>query len=188
MISIDRELLTQALIALGACIGGWMVFVQPKSTELTQLKNTVEELRERSAELSHLSVDVIAGLAPNLKARSDAIEAKGRLAQDSSLLYGRIMSLAQQHDIQVKNLRPGAEHKGGRDKTMIVTRLDMTAEGEFEQIAKFLEALDGIGTYIRATSVQIAPTKRRGGSNTVLQLGFETLRFGLPKAVTDVRG
>ena len=97
------------------------------------------------------------------------------------------MDLAKAHDVQVKNLRPG-DRKFGKDKKLTVTRIDMTAQGEYEQIAAFVDALNGIGAYMRTTSVQIAPTKQVGGSGTVMQLGFEVLQFHLPKVVQEMKG
>ena len=183
---IDRETITQFGIALGACLGGWMFLAQPKAVQLRDLDASIQKLRTQSAALSHLSVEPIARKAPKLRERSGEIEAKGKFAQDTSQLYGRIMNLAKAHDVQVKNLRPG-DQKTGRDKMMTVTRIDMTAEGEYERLAEFFEALDGIGAYVRTTSVQIAPTKRAGGPYTIMQLGFEVLQFHLPKPVLDMK-
>jgi len=183
---IDRETITQTAIALGACLGGWMFLVQPKAVALREVDASIQKLRAQSSALSHLSVEPIAREAPKLRERIEEIEAKGAFAKDTSQLYGRIMSLAKAHDVQVKNLRPG-DQKAGRDQTMTMTRIDMTAEGEYERLAEFLGALDGIGAYMRTTSVQIAPTKRAGGSYTIMQLGFEVLQFHLPKVVLEMK-
>ncbi|MHC4767989.1 MAG: hypothetical protein ACYTEI_04675 [Planctomycetota bacterium] len=184
---MDREFLTQAGIALAACLGGWMFLVQPKAVEIQELDASIQELRAETGALSHLSVEPIAKMAPVLRERSSEIEARGAFAQDYSQLYGRIMDLAEEHAVQVKNHRRGDELIS-RDKLLTVTRIDMTAEGEYERVADFFEALDGIGAYVRATSVQIAPTKRTGGSYTVIQLGFEVLQFHLPQVVLDMNG
>ncbi|MHC4708973.1 MAG: hypothetical protein ACYTA3_00730 [Planctomycetota bacterium] len=184
---MDREFLTQAGIALAACLGGWMFLVQPKAVEIQELDASIQKLRAEAGALSHLSVEPIAKMAPVLRERSSEIEARGAFAQDYSQLYGRIMDLAEEHAVQVKNHRRG-DQMISRDKLLTVTRIDMTAEGEYERVADFFEALDGIGAYVRATSVQIAPTKRTGGSYTVIQLGFEVLQFHLPQVVLDMNG
>ena len=129
----------------------------------------------------------IAKQAPRLRERSNEVEARGAFAHDTSKLYGRVMSLAKELGVQVKNLRPG-DQKRGRDKTVSVTRVDITAEGEYEAVAQFLAGLDEIGAYLRTTSVQVAPTKRAGGSYTVMQLGFEVLEFQLPNVVVEMVG
>ena len=183
---IDREFVMQAGIALGACLGGWMFLVQPKAVEINELDASIQKLRAQSAALSHLSVEQIAREAPVLRERSSEIEARGAFARDTSQLYGRIMDLAKEHGVQVKNLRP-SDQKEGKEKRLTVTRVDMTAEGEYERVADFFEALGGIGAYVRATSVQIAPTKRARGSYTVIQLGFEVLEFHLPQVVLEMK-
>jgi type II secretory pathway component PulM len=183
---IDKEFVMQAGIALGACLGGWMFLVQPKAVEIHELDASIQELRREAAALSHLSVEPIAKTAPALRERSGEIEARGAFARDNSQLYGRIMDLAREHDVQVKNLRP-SDQKEGKEKRLTVTRIDMTAEGEYERVADFFGALEEIGAYVRATSVQIAPTKRSGGSYTVIQLGFEVLEFHLPQVVLEMK-
>jgi hypothetical protein len=183
---IDREFVIQSLIAIGACLGGWMFLVQPKAEAVQALEVEIAKLRARPSGLSHQAVEQVAQLAPKLRVRARDIEARGAWAEDTSMLYGRVMSLAKEHDVQVRNLRPG-EQKSNRDKTLVVTRVDMTAEAEYERIAEFLGALDGIGAYLRPISMQIAPTKRVDGSYAVMQLGFEALQFRLPKVVAEMK-
>ncbi|MHC4081651.1 MAG: hypothetical protein ACYS15_08145 [Planctomycetota bacterium] len=183
---IDREFITQALIALGACLGGWMFYVQPRAEEVHALDAEISKLQSQSTGMSHEAVEQIAKQAPMLRDRCGEIEARSVLAQDTSQLYGQIMGLAKDYDVQVRNLRPG-EHKPGRDQAIIVVRIDMTAEGEYEQLAEFLGAIEGINAYLRPISVQIAPTKRAGGSYAVMQLGFEAMQFRLPKVVTEMK-
>ena len=95
------------------------------------------------------------------------------------------MDLAQIHGVRVQNLRP-SEQKTSKDKTITITRIDMMAEGEYERIALFLDDLNGLGAFLRPTSVQITPTNRIGGSHTVMQLGFDALQFHLPKVVLQL--
>ena len=176
----------QAAVALGACLGSWMFLVQPRAVELQELHDSIQKLRAKSVPTSHVSVEQIARETPRLRQRCSEIEERGALAQDTSQLYGRIMSLAKEYGVQVKNLRPG-DQKVNRDKTLTVTRIDLTAEGEYEQIAEFFGALAGINAYMRVVSVQIAPTKRTGGSYTVIQMGFEVLQFHLPEVVLEMK-
>jgi hypothetical protein len=182
---VDREFVTQAVIALSASLGAWMFFVQPKAEAIVELQTSIDQLRANHAVMDHKQVEQIAKQAPRLRERSMEIEAGGVFAEDTSQLYGRIMTLAEELGVQVKNLRPG-EQKNLKEKTVTVTRIDMTAEGEYEAIARFFEGLDGLGAYLRTTSVQIAPTKRAGGAFTVMQLGFEVLQFKLPKVVVEM--
>lgn len=187
ILPIDREFITQSVIALSACLGGWMIFVQPKAEAIHQVQASIEALRAQTKATSGLSIEAIATQAPKLRERSREIEARGAFAEDTSQLYGRIMDLAKAHDVQVRNLRPGDRKSGGEEK-LTLTRIDMTAQGEYEHIAAYLDSLHRIGAYLRMTSVQIAPTKQPGGSGTVMQLGFEVLQFHLPAVVAEMKG
>ena len=186
-VSVDREFLTQALIVLSTCLGGWMLLVKPGAEELSELQRVIEQRRVKATAMDPAMLQTASQHAPWLRERSAQIQNKGVLAKDSSVLYGLIMNLAKSHDVQVKNLRPGVEHqKGGRDKAFIVSRIDMTVDGEYQDIAAFLDDMDDIGAYLRPVSVQIAPTKGESGSHTVMQLGFEALRFSLPKVIKAI--
>ena len=99
---IDREFLTQTIIALGACLGGWMFFVQPKAEAIHEVQANIQKLRVQTASAGNLSIEDIARQAPMLRDRSSEIEARGVFAEDTSQLYGRIMDLAEAHDIQLR--------------------------------------------------------------------------------------
>lgn len=179
-VPIDREFIVQAFIVLSLCVGGWMFLVEPAAKELSELDAVIAEQRRLAASMDHSTLEDIAKNAPVIRQRAREIYAAGHFSKDSSALYGLISSLAKEHEVKVKNLRPGVEHQmGTKDNPFIVTRIDMTVDGDYERIARFLESLDGIGAYLRPVSVQIAPSKSQEGSHTVMQLGFEAMRFNL---------
>lgn len=181
---IDRDLIVQAFIALSFCVGGWMFLVEPGARELREL-DAISKQQSRIAEsIDYVSLQKSADKAPQLRHRTRDIFAAGQFATDSSALYSRITDQSKEHDVRVKNLRPGIERQMGEEgHRFVVTRLDMTVEGDYEQIARFLEAMDEIGAYLRPVSVQIAPSKGESGSSTVMQLGFEVIRFDLPESL-----
>lgn len=182
---IDRDFVVQAFIALSLCVGGWMFLVAPGAGELRELDAVIADRRRLAASMDHTKLEEIARYAPVIRQRTRDIHAAGNFSKNSSALYGRISSLAKQHEVKVKNLRPGVEHQmGGKDNRFIVMRIDMTVDGEYERIARFLESMDEIGAYLRPVFVQIAPGKGEVGSFTVMQLGFEAIRFNLPDSLT----
>lgn len=181
---IDRDLLVQAVIALSLCIGGWLFLVQPGAKELAELDSVIADRRRLAGSMDHKTLEEDADRAPQIRRRAREIYTAGHFSKDSSALYGRISSLAKEHNVKVKNLRPGVEHQGGsKDHPFTVTRIDMTVDGEFEQIAMFLEAMSEMGAYVRPVFVQIAPGKGEVGTFTVMQLGFEAVRFNLPDSL-----
>ncbi len=185
---IDKELVTQAVVVFSACFGGWMALVQPKADAVRASEINIATYESQIRAQDTLVLDGMADKAPALRSRTEEIAGRNAFAGDSSVLYGRIMSLAKELDVQVKNMRPGMERKVGRDDVIAVTRIDVTVEGEYERMARFLDGLNGIEAYLRQTSVQISPTKRQDNDIAIMQLGFEAVRFTLPKAVTELRG
>ncbi|MCZ6811273.1 MAG: hypothetical protein O7D97_04650, partial [Planctomycetota bacterium] len=126
--------------------------------------------------------------AATIRARSDEIESRGRLAADTALMYGLIMSLADEHGVLVQALRPQVESKSRLDQQIVATRIDVTMKGSFEKIASFLGALDSAPAYIRPSSLHITPNQQDGRPIVGMRLGYEALRFALPDAVAGVRG
>ena len=180
----DRDFIIQAFIALGFCIGGWIIFVKPQVQSMSRLEAEIAQIESQSVRVSNAVFEKIAAQAPRLRRRAQDIRAKGALAKDSAALYSQIRTIATEHDVQIKNVRQGLDHEhvvGGT--TFVVQRVDMKVEGEFERIARFLEALNSIETYLRPVSLQVSPTTGGNGSYTVMQFGFESVRFNLPVAL-----
>ena len=181
---IDRDFVVQAFIVLSLCVGGWMFLVKPGARELRELDANITDQRRNAVSLDYGSLRESADKAPMIRRRARAIFAAGNFSTDSAALYNRITAASKEHDVRVKNLRPGVEREmGNKGRRFVVTRIDMTVEGDYERLATFLGAMDEIGAYLRPVSVQIAPSKSEGGSSTVMQLGFEAIRFDLPESL-----
>lgn len=188
-LSVYRDLLVQVMMAMTVCIGSWMFLVKSKAEDLREVETLIARSRAQSRSIDHADLQKISARTPPLHRRMREIQARGSVAKDSSALYGRITDLAEKHQVKINNLRPGVEQQiGDKDRIYIVTRIDMTIVGEYENIARFLESVNGIGAYLRPISVQIAPTKGGEGSFTVIQLGIEVLRFNLPEPLVALGG
>lgn len=188
-LSVHRDLLVQVMMAMTVCIGSWMFLVKSKAEDLREVETLIARSRAQSRSIDHADLQKISARTPPLRRRMREIQARGSVAKDSSALYGRITDLAEKHQVKINNLRPGVEQQiGDKDRIYIVTRIDMTIVGEYENIARFLESVNGIGAYLRPISVQIAPTKGGEGSFTVIQLGIEVLRFNLPEPLVALGG
>lgn len=188
-LSVHRDVLVQVMMAMTVCIGSWMFLVKSKAEDLREVEALIARSRAQSGSIDHTDLQKISARTPQLRRRTQEIQARGSVAKDSSALYGRITDLAEKHQVKINNLRPGVEQQiGDKDRIYIVTRIDMTIVGEYENIARFLESVNGIGAYLRPISVQIAPTKGGEGSFTVIQLGIEVLRFNLPEPLVALGG
>ncbi len=180
----DRDFLIQALIAISVCVGGWVIFVKPQTEALQKAEASIAKTTRESSWLSHAVFERIASQAPRLHRRAHEIQSKGTLARDSSALYSQIRTLAAEHDVQIKNVRRGPEQEKVVGTTVFVAqRVDMKVEGEFEQIARFLDSLKYVDTYLRPVSLQVSPATGGNGSFTVMQFGFESVRFNLPPSL-----
>ncbi len=185
---IGREFFAQIFIILGICVGGWMVLVEPSKARLHELEQIIAEHHAQSAALNHSIVEKIAVQAPVLRALCREVESRSRLAQDSSGLYGLVMDLAKAHQLQVQNLSPRLDSGGTAARTVHRARTDVTMEGEYEQLAGFLQALDELDAYIRPTSLSLSPTGREGRPRVAVQLGFEAFGFDLPPVLSKMTG
>ncbi len=185
---IDREFVVHAVIALAVCLGAWMFLVNPKVQQLHDVEAMIEQRRPRFSAMNDAVIEQLAMQAATMRARSDEIESRGRLAANTALMYGLIMSLADEHGVQVQDLRPQVGSKPRIDQPFVATRIDLRVEGSFEKIALFLEALEGISPYIRLSSLHITPNQQDGRPLVRMRLGCEALSFALPEAVAGVRG
>ena len=179
---MNREFLTQAVIALGVCLAGWMFLVKPKSEEMHELTAKIAERKAVIAAIDPSAMERVSKHAPVLRRRADEIEARGLLARDTSQLYGRIQKLAEENSVAVNNLRQSQEQQEtSKERPFVATRVDLTVDGDYQRIAMFLDGLNRIGAYVRPISVQLAPAKGATEEFTTVQLGFEVLRFNLPE-------
>ena len=178
-LGIDRDFLTQGAIALALCLGGWMFLVRPQSEELRLLESEIARWKAVVATTDRAAIERVVSLAPSLRQTADEIAARGLMA-DSYQIYKRVQALAETCSVAVNNLRPGPDPGRAKDKAFTASRVDMTVDGEYENIARFLEGLDRMGAYLRPVSVQLTPTKAETPTFTSMQLSFELLRFTLP--------
>ena len=87
--AIDREFLSQIIIVLSMCIGGWVMFVKPKADELRSLEQKIGENRLKITTIAHETVARVAAHAPEIRLRCTEIYERGALAKNSSALYGQ---------------------------------------------------------------------------------------------------
>ena len=71
---------------------------------------------------------------------------------------------------------------------MAATRLDMTVEGPYENVAAFLDAVVNLDAFIRADSLQLAPTKSNGKSLVSATFDCNVMSFTIDEALTNPGG
>ena len=185
--NLDRDMIVQFLIGLALTVGGWLFFVQPRLDELRQLETAITEHRARSSSLGTEASDQLAQRAGLLRAQVARIDRKNTIASDSAVLYARITSLAQQHDVLVQSLQPLTAPTASGETGVVVSRVDLTIRGGYEQVAAFIEALDEFGGYLRPASVLIAPAQVGGEAAVTARLGCDALSLTLPPELAQMQ-
>ena len=186
--NLDRPTVIHFLLGLALVVGGWLFFVQQRLNELRQLEAAIAEHRAHSSSLGIATNQQIAQQASLLRSQVAQVDHKNLIAGDSALLFARIMGLAKQHEVHVQNLRgapaPTTNHEAG----IVISRLDFTVQGGYEQVAGFVEALDEFGGYLRFSSLQIGPAQIGNESVVTVRLGCDALTFILPAELALLQG
>ncbi|MCH8259400.1 MAG: hypothetical protein IIC46_04255 [Planctomycetes bacterium] len=186
--NLDRAIIVQFLIGLALTVGGWLFFVQPRLDELRQLETSIVESRARSSSLGTAASDQLAQRARLLRAQVAQIDRKNTIALDSALLYARITSLAKQHHVLLQSLQPSTVPTSSGETDVVVCRVDLTIRGGYEQVAAFIEALDGFGGYLRPSTLVITPAQVGGEPTVTVRLGCDALSFTLPPEIAQLKG
>ncbi len=188
IVNLDRAMIVQFLIGLALTVGGWLFFVQPRLHELRQLETAIAEYCARSSSLGMAASDQLAQRATLLRAQIAKIDRKNTIASDSAVLYARITSLAKQHDVLVQSLQPSTTPTPSGETGVVVSRVDLTVRGRYEQVAAFIEALDVVGGYLRPSTLLITPAQVGGEPAVTVRLGCDALSFTLPPEIAQLQG
>ena len=188
-LTTSRQFIVQAVIALGLCIGVWMIIVRPKIDELIRLERTIADAPGLSGPFSSQTIEQAARRMNVIRERVAQIEDRNHFAEDTSHLYGLVMDLADSNGVQVQALQPGGSKRPtGAAAPMSVTRLDMTVEGPYENVAAFLDAVVNLDAFVRADSLQLAPTKSNGKSLVSAAFDCDVISFTIEDALTNPGG
>ena len=96
---LDRELIAHVVIALGACVGGWMVFVQPRIVELHRLERASQQASAVPHVTDHGSVERLADRIRQVRQQIGDIQVQNDSTRDSSRMYALIMKCAADHGV-----------------------------------------------------------------------------------------
>lgn len=185
--TFDRGLWTHVVIAVGVCVGAWMMLVQPKVVGLRAAEAAVAANSQSQQEVNELTFQKTVERMKDIKARMAEIERRNSLMHDSSRLYGKIMDLAAHHGVTIQNLQPGTE-KLSADAKMSTYRIDLSAEGPYQQIAAFLEAISAIDGFIRPVSLNMVPMRDASNPTVTVHFSCEAVSFKLPETLAAIGG
>ncbi|MHC5002831.1 MAG: hypothetical protein ACYTJ0_06875 [Planctomycetota bacterium] len=178
-LAINRDLIAQVIIILAVSIGGWMMFVEPAMRELSRLEGEIAGAATSAPAISQATVEMAAARIGEIREWVGEVRRRNVEAADSTTLYGKIMKLAADHGVVVRQLQPNTDDRDGDEGPIEVSRLEMTLEGGFEQVATFIDEIDGIGGFLRPSSLQLAPMVRDDRQLVGARFVCESLRFTL---------
>ncbi len=185
---MEREIIAQSLIVLAICVGGWMLLVQPKVEELGELEQVLQERLADASMTDQSAIKEMADQLEDIRQQAQTVKQKNRLGSESSESYSMLMSLAEDRGVLVKSLQPGTDQETSNDGSVTRTRIEMTLEGEYEKIARFLKGVEELSGYISPVSLSISPKQHEGLPIVVARYTCEALTFTLPDNLDVLQG
>jgi len=156
--TIDRESIAQIVIVLALCIGGWLAFVEPKATRAAELQTQIRMLDQMHWSPGPAPLSLEPALA-RLETRVRNIEHGGQLTTDTAYLYQTVSSLAREHGVRVRALKPGGADRRTAGNAQHRRSFQVEADATYEQMASFLGAMQRIDGFLTPVSLVLNPTR-----------------------------
>lgn len=185
---LDREFLLKIVIILTVSFGGWLLVVHPKVKELEEIHAMLATVSQLGSESSNASVASLIAQMRGGREMIGEVEKLNSFSLDTSNLYGLISSIGAKHDIVVQSLNPGNDNRHATDKGYSYTRIDMTLDGTFQNIASFIHEMKDLPGFIRPTALTITPGGDSRQAITTANFSCEAIFFQLPEALREIGG
>lgn len=182
---IDRDFVARLLIVLGVCAGAWLVFVQPRQRELSRLERQLVEATQSSSQTSQEGLEALANKFGAFRQRLQEVNRRNAVAQDTSSLYATIMRLAGNHQVRVQGMQPVPPRDTAVPQAVRAARLEMTLSGDYDNIARFIDAVAKIDAFIRPSSLEVIPLDDDRSRNVSARFGCEVLAFNVDSALAS---
>jgi Tfp pilus assembly protein PilO len=188
--STRRALVVEGVIIMALCLGAWMMWTQPATQSLRQVEAENEQMAHAAPTVGGPSVIGLADHASRLASRVEAIAARSAAARDTAGIYRRCTELARAHGVTVLSLSPGdsAPARAEMDQGPSQYRINLSVEGSYEAVARFIEAIDGVAGYSRIASLEVSVRDAEGAARVHAEFTCETLSFPLVPVLAAVRG
>lgn len=176
-----RTFLAQLAIVLAACIGGWMMLIEPQMRKIERAEAALEEHRALFGESGRIPIEDLARRLVTIRRSLARVEQRSQFGRDSSELYGAVLELAAAIDVDVQNVNPG-ELRAQADGRLASREIDLALRGSYEQIAGFLRAIEDLPGYVRIVTVNLQP---RVATEDLVEarVSCELICFTIPESV-----
>jgi hypothetical protein len=168
-----RTVISQGVIALMACVGGYMFLVDPLSNKLAAARAEEESIasRARAADSLRDSVPQITAAVARARAEAERIHQTGRLARQEQELYATLTSVANECKVRIDQMTPNkilTAAKAGQNAQTAPDSLEggpnaatgytIDATATFSDLAMFLKAIRTDLGYSIIKSVRMTPS------------------------------
>lgn len=185
---LDREFLLKIVIILIVSLGGWLLVVHPKVKELEDIHVMLDTVSKLGSESSKASVTSLIAQMRGGREMIGEVEKLNLFSLNTSNLYGLISSIGAKHDIVVQSLNPGNDNRHSTENGYSYTRIDMTLDGTYQNIASFIHDMKGLPGFIRPVALSITPGSDGDQAIAIANYSCEAIIFQLPDALTEIGG
>jgi len=184
---LDRRSFVELAIMVAVCVGGWLLLVEPRATELRKLEMSIDAAHSNPLINDHGTVERLADQIAEVRDRVAVINRQNEFGRDSSSIYGAITSLASEHKVLLDRLDPGTPTPNA-DESVLVASFDMRVRGRYRQLAAFLDAVEDIEGFVRPVRLNLIPQSDEGTSIVDARFQCEAVTFRMPDALTALVG
>ncbi len=182
----DRDVVAQLLIILAISIGGWLMFVHPKTKKLEDLHRVLNATTDSGAPLGDEAIAQRARHLSDGRHHAKALVNLNRLAENTTLLYGLFNQLGARHRVVVQSISPGSEGKTTPDGRYTANRIDMTLHGRYADVANFLDGVGELSGFVRPVSLTLKPEGDGADPAVLATFSCEVLRFEPPEILREI--
>jgi len=183
----DRDLVVRIIIGFSLTAGAWIFFSQPRAAELSRLEKKVSEFHKRTSAIGIAASEQVVRNVQAIRKQLDQISARNAVSQDSSILYGLIKDLALHHDVHVQKLQPTPEPPNKRNDMITISKVVMTVQGDYEQIANFIDSLQEFGGQVRPMSIHLGALPSQSNEMVNVRLACDVISFELPESLVQMQ-
>ena len=193
MPQINREFMSYFVVAAGVCVGAWMLLVRPQLSELNTLNAAIAQHHHDPGAYDDATFLGLADQASTLRKRVEQVQQFNALGRDSSRLYGEVMNLAEQYNVDVQQLQAGAptsNDDNDNDDGLKVgrTQIEISIVGTYSSVADFLDAVDNMDGFLVSNSLSVSPMKRDGQRLVQANLSCTALQFPVQGVLNKLDG
>lgn len=175
--ALIRTMIAESAIAIAACVGGYLLLVEPGERRLHETRARIADLQAQSNAPAMSPEQCRKALKQGEQMRA-LVGARGRIAIDESAMFETVMNLTERHGVRVDQLQPAgnrasrpADPSAGPPE--IRRTYALLVWSEFGALASFLDELQHDVGFTRVRSVKISVDNTPGSSAVIATIESE---------------